>query len=124
MAPIETKTPDELEETDGTPGIDRKVAFQTDNNVMVQARAAGGAESGWHHHGDRHVYGYLIEGTAVMEAGPGGRERYELEAGDFIHTQPRTVHRDVNPSEDEQLWILNFVGSGPLVENVDGPDPE
>jgi quercetin dioxygenase-like cupin family protein len=124
MAAIDVVTPVELETGDETPGIVRKVAFRTDNNIVVQAHAAGGTTSGWHHHGNRHVYGYLIEGEAAFEYGPGGRERRELAAGDFIHIEPGTIHRDINPTDEEHVWLLNFVGSGPLVENVDGPEPE
>jgi serine/threonine protein kinase len=32
------------------------------------------------------------------------------------------VHRDVNPGDEAHEWILVFVGGGPLVVNVDGPD--
>lgn len=123
LTTIETVTPDELEVGDDTSGIDRKVAFETDNNTMVHALVAGGRASGWHHHADRHVYGYVIEGTVVFEYGPGGSDRKELEAGDFFHIEPRTIHRDVNPADEEQWLIINFVGSGPLVKNVDGPAP-
>lgn len=123
MAVFEVVTSDDLHEGDETPGIDRRIAFETDNNVVVQTSADGEAASGWHHHGDRHVYGYLMEGSAVMEYGPGGAEREELEAGDFMHIEPGMVHRDVNPTDERQVWIISFVGSGPLVENVDGPDP-
>lgn len=99
------------------------MAFETDDNVLVRARADGGVRSGWHHHGDRHVYAYLVEGSAVIEYGPGGEDRLDVEAGGFFHLEPRTVHRDVNPADDEQVWVISFVGEGPLVENVDGPDP-
>lgn len=116
--------PDELEAADDTPGIVRKLAFQTGDNVMVQARVAGGTTSGWHHHGERHVYGYLVEGRAVLEYGPGGRERIEGSAPGFFQIPPGVVHRDVNPGEEEQLIVINFVGSGPLVVNVDGPEVE
>lgn len=123
MAAIEVVTPDNLEIGDQTPGIVRKVAFKTDNNIMVQAHVDGGTTSGWHHHGDRDVYGYLVKGAAAFEYGSGGRDRAELDAGDSMHIQPRTVHRDINPTHEEHVWILNFVGSGPLVENVERPSP-
>lgn len=118
-----TVTQQDLTESDGTPGITRKVAFQTDNNMLVQAHVDGGVSSGWHHHADRHVYAHLIEGTAVIEYGPEGSEQLDVETGGFFHLPPRVVHRDVNPSDDPQRWIISFVGTGPLVENTDGPDP-
>lgn len=78
MAVFEAVTPDELGAGDETPGIERKVAFETENNILVKAHVAGGTASGWHHHGDRHVYGFLLEGVAAFEYGPGGNERTEL----------------------------------------------
>ena len=114
----------DLEEVDSTPGLTRKVAFETDTNTLVQVHMEGGASSGWHHHCDRHVYAYLLEGAAKIEYGPGGTEHLDVEQGGFFHLPPRTVHRDVNPGDDDQLWIISFVGTGPLVENVDGPEPE
>jgi hypothetical protein len=65
-AVFEAVTPDELGRGDETPGIERKVAFKTENNIVVQAHVTGGTESGWHHHGERHVYGYLLEGAAAF----------------------------------------------------------
>lgn len=124
MTGVETLTPKELQEAPETPGVARKIAFQTANNILVHARADRNAATAWHHHVDRHVYGYLLEGTARIEHGPEGTQLNELAAGNFLHIEPRTVHRDINPGDTEQVWILNFVGTGPLVENVDGPDPE
>lgn len=121
---VQSVTQQELDEADGTPGITRKVAFKSDTNALVQVHVEGGVSSGWHHHGDRHVYAHLIEGSAVIEYGPGGTGHLDVEPGGFFHLPPRTVHRDVNPSDEDQLWIISFVGPGPLVENVDGPDPE
>lgn len=121
---VEVVPAEELKEAPGTPGAVRELAFETDNNMVIRARGAGGTATDWHHHCDRHVYAYVLEGTAIIEYGPGGREQQELEAGDFLHVPPRTVHRDVNPTDEEQVFIINFVGSGPVVENVDGPDPE
>lgn len=117
-------TQQELEVSDGTPGITRKVAFKSDTNALVQVHVDGGVSSGWHHHCDRHVFAHLIEGSAVIEYGPGGTEHLDVEAGGFFHLPPRTVHRDGNPVDEAQLWIISFVGPGPLVENVDGPEPK
>lgn len=115
------KTQGDLEGDESTPGLVRKVVFRTDDNALVQVEAAGGVSSGWHHHGDRHVYAHLVEGSAVIEYGPGGTDRLEIEPGGFFHLPPRLVHRDVNPVDEPQRWVISFVGSGPLVENVDAP---
>lgn len=54
-------TQQELEAAEGTPGIVLKAAFHTDSNTLVQAHADAGVSSGWHHHGDRHVFAHLVE---------------------------------------------------------------
>lgn len=114
--------PGELQEGSDTPGISREVAFDTEQNTVVRSTVAGGTATGWHHHCDRHVFAYLQEGgPGVIEYGEGGENQVEIEDGGFLHIPPRTVHRDVNPTEDSQVVLISFVGSGPLVENVDGP---
>ena len=117
----EAVTQQDLQDNRDTPGILRRVAFRKDNNVLVEAHVDGGVSSGWHHHGDRHVYACLLEGAAVIEYGPDGSRRIEIESGGFFHLPPRLVHRDVNPINEPQRWIISFVGTGKLVENVDGP---
>lgn len=106
-----------------TPGLVREIAFDLERAMMLRARAAPRAASGWHHHGDRDVFGYLLKGRARFEFGPGGREWAEVEAGGFFHVPRGLVHRDVNPTDEPQEFALTFVGSGPLVVNVDGPSP-
>ena len=91
--------------------------------MMVRARAEPRAASGWHHHGDRDVFGFLLRGRARFEFGPGGRESAEVDEGGFFHVPRGLVHRDVNPTDEPQGFALTFVGSGPLVVNVTGPDP-
>lgn len=118
----EFRTPDELQSGAETPGVDRRTAFETANNVMVQSRVAGDSATDWHHHGDRHVYVYLVEGNVALEYGPDGSKRLEGTAPLYAHIPPGVVHRDVNPTDGEQLSVINFVGSGPLVVNVDGPE--
>jgi uncharacterized RmlC-like cupin family protein len=121
MAAIEAISPDELAEGEGTPGIDRKVAFETGNNIVVQAHVDGGVASGWHHHGNRHVYGYVVEGSGAIEYGPDGDETRESTAGEFFYISPGTVHRDVTPDSEDTIVLVCFVGSGSVVMNVDGP---
>jgi uncharacterized RmlC-like cupin family protein len=112
----------ELSPAPSSPGIERGKIFETDRALMIQARVAGNTASGWHHHGDRDVYAHLIQGRARFEFGPGGQENVEIGAGEFFYVPATLVHRDVNPSPEEQLVVLVFVGGGPLVVNVDGPE--
>ena len=92
--------------------------------MLVRARAEGGVASGWHHHGDRDVLGHVTRGRARFEFGPGGRESTDVETGGFFHVPSGLIHRDVNPSDEPQELILSFVGTGPLVVNAEGPDPD
>ena len=114
---------DALTPGDSTLGIVREVAFSTERALHVRARVDGGVASGWHHHGNREVLGYVVQGRARFEFGPGGRESTEVEAGGFFHVPVGLVHRDVNPLDEPQEFVLAFVGDGPPVVNLDGPDP-
>lgn len=115
-------TLDEMASAAETSGVDRRLAFETENNVMVRSRVDGDSATGWHHHGERHVYVYLVEGDVALEYGPDGRHRLEGSAPMFVHIPPKVVHRDINPADTEQISVINFVGSGPMVVNVDEPE--
>lgn len=115
---------DELAPGASTPGIERFKAFATEKAVVLQAQCEGGVTSGWHHHGDRDVFGYLIAGRARFDFGPGGTSSVEMQAGDFMHVPAGLIHRDVNPDPEQgQRWVLVMVGSGPVAVDVDGPEP-
>jgi quercetin dioxygenase-like cupin family protein len=121
---VETVAPDELEAEESTPGVVRETVFETENNVMVRSRVAPGKTTGWHHHGDRHVYGCVLKGSGAVEYGSDGGETAETSAGEFFYISPGTVHRDINPTSEDAVVLVNFVGSGPAVVNVDGPGAE
>lgn len=107
----------------GYPGITRELAFQSDRAFQVRVRGDRFAATGWHHHGEREVFGYLVKGRARFDFGPGGGESVEVEAGGFFRVPAGLVHRDVNPVDEEQEFVLVFAGAGPLVVDVDGPEP-
>lgn len=113
-----------LEEPDGSPDVSRQVAFDSGEVLLIQSRVAGEVATGWHHNGDRHVYGHVSRGHAVLEYGPGGNESVDLDAGDFIHVQPRTIRRVVNPTDEDWEIVISFVGSGPPAISVDGPQAQ
>jgi uncharacterized RmlC-like cupin family protein len=120
---ISAVAPDELAEAPGYPGVVRETAFAAERAVLVRARAEAGTATGWHHHGDRDVFGYLVRGRARLEFGPGGGESTDIEERGFFHVPAGLVHRDVNPFDEPQEFVLAFVGSGPLAVDVDGPEP-
>jgi uncharacterized RmlC-like cupin family protein len=116
--------PDGLTRGDSTPGIVREVAFSSERALHVRGRVDGGVTSGWHHHGNREVFGYVVRGHLRFEFGPGGRETTEVEEGGFFHVPVGLVHRDVNPLDEPQEFVIAFVGDGPLVVNLDGPESD
>ncbi len=124
MVKIQALKKDGLSEAPGSPGITRHLAFQGEGFVVVRSRVEPGVVSGWHHHGDYDIYGYIVSGSARFESGPGGRDAISVGPGDFFHVPARTVHCDVNPSSTEGQEVILFLrGSGPMVVNVEGPDP-
>jgi uncharacterized RmlC-like cupin family protein len=115
---------DTLSEAQGSKGITRHLAFRGEDFLIVRSRVDPGVVSGWHHHGDYNIYGYLASGSARFENGSGGRDAISVGSGDFFYVPAHTVHRDVNPSCTEGQEVILFLrGSGPMVINVEGPDP-
>jgi uncharacterized RmlC-like cupin family protein len=104
-----------------TPGVVRETAFETSRATLMRARAEPRAASGWHHHGDRDVLGYVVRGRARFEFGAGGGGSVEVGEGGFFRVPAGLVHRDVNPLDEPQEIVLAVVGEGPLVVNLDGP---
>jgi quercetin dioxygenase-like cupin family protein len=123
MPKIQALQKNTLSEGQSSPGITRHLAFKGDGFLVVHAHGEAGTASGWHHHGDYDVYGYLVSGTIRFENGPGGQDAVSVSPGDFFHVPARTVHRDVNPSPNEGQEVILFLrGTGPMVFSVDGPD--
>jgi uncharacterized RmlC-like cupin family protein len=87
-------------------------------------RADAGTVIGWHHHGDRDSYIYVVSGGITIEYGPGGRERVTAAAGDFILSPARVVHRETMARDAPAEFFVVRVGTGPQNVNVDGPDPD
>jgi uncharacterized RmlC-like cupin family protein len=115
-------SPDGLQAGPTTPGVTREVAVETAGATVIRGRAEPRARSGWHHHGQHEVFGYVVRGQARFEFGPAGREVAVVVRGGFFHVPAGLVHRDVNPLDAPQEIIITVVGSGPLVVNVAGPE--
>jgi quercetin dioxygenase-like cupin family protein len=116
---VSAMAPDALRAGVPTPGVLRELAFETGHATMMRARAAPHAVSGWHHHGEHDVLGFVVSGAARFEFGPNGSDAVEVCEGGFFHVPAGLVHRDVNPLEIEQEIVLTLVGEGPLVVNVE-----
>jgi quercetin dioxygenase-like cupin family protein len=123
MPKIQALKKDALSEGQSTPGFTRHLAFKGDGFLVVHSHGEPGMASGWHHHGDYDVYGYLVSGSIRFENGAGGRDVVSVGPEDFFHVPAHTVHRDVNPSPDAGREVILFLhGTGPMVVNVDDPD--
>jgi uncharacterized RmlC-like cupin family protein len=106
-----------------TPGMDRRQLLDDGDRWIGWVRTDAGVAGGWHHHGDRDSYVYVISGSIDIEFGSGGRERVTAGPGDVVVNPREVVHREVTgPDGPAELFVVR-VGPGPLTVNVDGPDP-
>ncbi len=124
MKEIEVVRSSELKAGYSTPGIVREKAFESVHRYVhvLRTKVAGGAESDWHHHGSRDLYGFLEAGCMQLEYGVKGACAVQVGQGDFFHIPPRLVHRDVNPDKKQELVVVNIlVGRGEPVINVKSP---
>lgn len=98
-------------------GITRHLAFKGESFQVVRARSDPGVISGWHHHGDYKVHGYVVSGSGRFEC---EGVAIVVTAGDFFHVPPHTVHREINPSRDKgNEYDLFLLGAGPMVYNLE-----
>ena len=105
-----------------TPGMLRHQLLDHEDRWIGWVQTDAGLAGGWHHHGDRDSYVYILRGGVTIESGPGGRDRVEAVAGDLVFNPARVVHREVTaPGEPAELLVVR-VGPGPLNVNVEGPD--
>jgi len=119
MPTIEVVRKDHLTPAAVTEGIRRDRAFEAEDVVVARSQIAVGTISAWHHHGTRHLYGFLVSGRLRFDHGRDGKEAVELAPGDFFHIPAALVHRDVNVSPSEVAVVVNVsVGTGPAVVNV------
>lgn len=120
MAKIQVMRKDALQEGSSNAGITRQPVFDDEGCQVLRSTIGPGATSGWHHHGDHHVYGYVVSGTLRFESNTGPADAVTLGAGGFLHIPPHTVHREINPSSEAGEVILFLRGTGTQVVNVDG----
>jgi uncharacterized RmlC-like cupin family protein len=123
MTKIEVVRDTELLKGQSTRGIVREKAFDEEGLLFSRTTVSGAVVSDWHHHGERHLYGFLVSGRLRLEFGPRGAEAVELNPGDFFHIPPGLIHRDVNPNRRQALRVVSMLlGRGPPVVNVKGPE--
>lgn len=112
---------DDLASAGELKNLTRLMPFPEAPVQQVRGHASGRVASDWHHHGDNDVLGYVLDGEGYVEWGEGEDERALARAGEFFHISAGVVHRDVNPSDDKQDYVLWLTGSEPRTIPVDGP---
>jgi uncharacterized RmlC-like cupin family protein len=104
--------------------MDRRQLLEDGDRWLGWVRTEPALAGGWHHHGDRDTYVYVLRGTITIEYGAGGREEVTAHSGDLIFNPAGVVHRETTgPSEPGESFVIR-IGPGPLNVNVDGPDPD
>lgn len=121
--PVRKLRDDQLREAEGTPGLNRRVAFEAQGHWFGHVEAEPETMSGWHHHGDNVTIGYVLRGKITFEFGPRGQQQIEVDEGEYFEVPKHLVHREGNMSTETGEIILGRVGEGPVVLPVDGPDP-
>ena len=123
-ASIRKAGPADVSPGQATPGMTRKEAFSTGRMWSGLLFTEPGMMSGWHHHGQHETTIYVLTGLLRMEFGAGGREVTTAGPGDFLYVSPGAVHRESNPTDDRATAVVVRAGTGDVVVNVDGPEPD
>src|SRR3989442_12839643 len=119
MSRIEVVRGSELGAGDSTKGIVRKKAFESENAIVSQSQVAPGVVSGWHHHGTRQLYGFIVSGRLQLEYFLRGQEIADLSVGDFFHIPAGPAHRGPDSHQALELGAVNIlVCRGPAVIHV------
>ena len=66
-------------------------------------------EDTWHHHGEHDIIAFLLEGAIAVETLEDGT--VDLGAGDLVHIERGTVHREIYRGHIEMVGFN--VGDGP-----------
>lgn len=115
---------DALEDGPITPGQTRRKALQVGALWVGQCHVTAlGQPSQWHHHKDFDSVMYMLSGRIRVDHGPGGRQSFELGAGDYAYFPRRAIHRcQILEGGDNVHYVFVRVGKGETLENVDAPD--
>src|SRR5437879_13118133 len=121
MEEIEVVRNSELKAGYSTLGIVREKAFESIGRYVIVSKTiiASGAVSDWHHHGKRHLYGFLESGRMRLEYGEKGASSVDVGRVYFCHIRPGLVHRGVTPDNADRVGVLQIcVGIGGAVSSV------
>jgi uncharacterized RmlC-like cupin family protein len=115
---------DALVPADSLSNLTRSTPFPDAPVQQVRGHASGRVHSEWHTHGDNDVFGYVVAGEGYVAWGDRENERELARGGDFFHVPAGVVHRDVNPSDAEQDYVLWLTGSEPRTVRVSAGDAD
>lgn len=121
--PVRVVRANELKLAEGTAAMNRKAALDEEGLWAGTVVTEAGMDSGWHHHGDNSSVIYVLRGSIRIDFGPGGGESVEGSDGDFILVPPHSVHRETTLGEPVHGVVFR-AGSGQILFNVDGPEPD
>src|ERR687892_45889 len=97
-----------------TLGMDRRQLLDEGERWIGWVETEPGIAGGWHHHGDRDSYVFILQGEIAIDSGPAGRHRVVASKGDLVVNPARVVHREVTgPGEPAQALVVR-IGPGPL----------
>ena len=102
--------------------MDRRQLVDEGDRWIGWVQTDVGLAGGWHHHGERDSYIYMLRGAITIEFGPGGTESVVARAGDLVFNPAGLVHREVTGNDGPAELLVVRIGPGPQNVNVDGPD--
>lgn len=114
----------ELQDGPITPGQIRRKALEAGGLWVGECHVTALDEpSQWHHHKDFDSVMYMLSGRIRVDHGSGGKESFELGAGDYAYFPRRLIHRcQILEGDDDVRYVFLRIGKGETLENVDGPD--
>lgn len=101
--------------------VRRETPFDDTAVRLVRGHSEGTVVSEWHHHGDNHVFGFVLDGDGYVEWGPGEGERVFVDTEECFHIRAGFVHRDRSDSPGRQEYVLWLTGSEPRTVTVGEP---
>jgi uncharacterized RmlC-like cupin family protein len=119
--PVRVIRGESLAESDPTPGMLRRQAFEASGLWAGLVETAPGAVSAWHHHDRNETSLYVVAGVLRLEF-EGGEGALDATAGDFVHVPAFTVHRESNPTDTTSVAVIARAGGGVPTVNVEPPE--
>ena len=121
---VRTISADQLTDAQGTPGLERRTAFEGGDHWFGHVVAAPETMSGWHHHGENTTVGYILRGSIRLEYGPGGSLSADVGEGEYFTVPAGVIHREGNAGSEEAEAVVVRFGEGPPVFPADGPQSD